>query len=207
VDLDTAEHCSVDGHRLVGLSPLSREGQDDLPKIVLDGGHCQLREVDEVGDGAVLDQREETVLEQGLLGLVAIELDLQRSFSQLVAKGHEGSARARRLRDSRTLKQADRPIRVDRDVSHRVDDEALTTHDKIRFLYVLGEDFDGYSGGAMWEDTKVGVSHWSKWDKISLVTDHTAYADGVNAFGWMVPGEIKVFSVAELDDAKVWVAS
>jgi hypothetical protein len=86
-------------------------------------------------------------------------------------------------------------------------DEALATHDKIRFLYVLGEDFDGYSGGAMWEDTKVGVSHWSKWDKIALVTDDTAYADGVKAFGWMVPGEIRIFSVADLDDAKAWVAS
>jgi hypothetical protein len=86
-------------------------------------------------------------------------------------------------------------------------DEALATHDKIRFLYVLGDDFDGYSGGAMWEDAKVGVSHLSKWDKIALVTDHTAYADGVKAFGWMVPGEIKIFSVADLDDAKAWVSS
>ena len=85
-------------------------------------------------------------------------------------------------------------------------DEALATHDKIRFLYVLGDDFDGYSGGAMWEDTKVGVSHWSKWEKIALVTSHTAYADGVKAFGWMVPGEIRVFPVADLEDAKNWVA-
>ncbi len=85
-------------------------------------------------------------------------------------------------------------------------DAVLATHDKIRFLYVLGDDFDGYSGGAMWEDTKVGVSHWSKWEKIALVTDHTVYEDGVKAFSWMVPGEIKVFSVADLDDAKVWVA-
>ncbi len=75
-------------------------------------------------------------------------------------------------------------------------DAVLATHDKIRFLYVLGDEFDGYSGGAMWEDTKVGVSQWSKWEKIALVTDHTVYEDGVKAFSWMVPGEIKVFSVA-----------
>jgi hypothetical protein len=86
-------------------------------------------------------------------------------------------------------------------------DEALASHDKIRFLYVLGDDFDGYSGGAMWEDTKVGVSHWSKWEKIALVTDHAAYADGVKVFGWMVPGEIEVFSVADLDNARAWVTS
>ena len=85
-------------------------------------------------------------------------------------------------------------------------DEALASYDRIRLLYAFGDKFDGYSAGAMWEDTKVGVSHWSKWEKIPLVTDHMAYADGVKAFGWMVPGEIKVFSVADLDDAQAWVA-
>jgi SpoIIAA-like len=85
-------------------------------------------------------------------------------------------------------------------------DAALAAHDKIRFLYVLGNEFDGYSGGAMWEDAKVGISHWSKWEKIALVTDHTAYVDGIKAFSWMMPGEVKVFSTANLDEARTWVA-
>ena len=50
-------------------------------------------------------------------------------------------------------------------------DAALEKHDKIRLLYVLGEDFDGYSGGAMWQDTKVGLSHWTSFEKIAVVTD------------------------------------
>ena len=83
---------------------------------------------------------------------------------------------------------------------------ALEDHDKIRLLYVLSDEFDGYSGGAMWEDTKVGVSHWSKWEEIALVTDHKAYKDGVKAFEWMMPCEMKVFAVADLADAKTWVA-
>lgn len=85
-------------------------------------------------------------------------------------------------------------------------DAAVAAHDRVRLLYILGNDFDGYSGGAMWQDTKVGVAHWSKWEKIALVTDHTVYADGVRAFSWMVPGEVRVFSTADLDDAKSWVA-
>ena len=85
-------------------------------------------------------------------------------------------------------------------------DAALENHDKIRLLYVLGDDFDGYSGGAMWEDTKVGVSHLSKWEKIAIVTDHKAYQDGKKAFGWMIPGEVKVFAVADLTSAEAWAA-
>ena len=38
-------------------------------------------------------------------------------------------------------------------------EERLARHDKIRLVYVLGEEFDGYSAGAMWDDTKVGMEH------------------------------------------------
>ena len=82
----------------------------------------------------------------------------------------------------------------------------LEAHEKVRFLYLLGDDFDGYSGGAMWEDARLGMSEWSKWEKIALVTDHSGYRDGVKAFSWMMPGEVRAFSAAELGNAKSWVA-
>ncbi|RLE18735.1 MAG: STAS/SEC14 domain-containing protein [Actinobacteria bacterium] len=84
-------------------------------------------------------------------------------------------------------------------------DAAVADHDKIRFLYVLGAEFEGYSGGAMWQDTKVGVSHWAKFERIAFVSDHKAYDDMVKAFGWMIPGKLKVFALADLADAKEWV--
>ncbi|MCJ7779872.1 MAG: STAS/SEC14 domain-containing protein [Acidimicrobiia bacterium] len=64
----------------------------------------------------------------------------------------------------------------------RAVDAALESHHKIRLLYVLGDDLDGYSGGAMWADTKIGMSHLSKWEKIAIVTDHKAYQDGKKGF-------------------------
>jgi hypothetical protein len=84
---------------------------------------------------------------------------------------------------------------------------ALATSDKIRFLYVLGDDFTGYSGGAMWEDTKAGVGHWNRWEKIALVTDNHTYHNGVKAVAWLVPGEVKLYTMTELDDAKAWISS
>ncbi len=86
-------------------------------------------------------------------------------------------------------------------------DAALENRDKIRFLYLLGNEFTGYSGGAMWEDTKVGVSDWTKFEKIALVTDHKGYRDGANAVGWMIPGGFRTFSVADLALAEAWVAA
>lgn len=86
-------------------------------------------------------------------------------------------------------------------------DAALEKYDKIRLLYVLGDDFDRYSGGAMWQDTKVGLSHWTSFEKIAVVTDEDWIENGVKAFGWMIPGEVKTFDDDDLDEAKAWIVS
>lgn len=84
-------------------------------------------------------------------------------------------------------------------------DAVLATHDKIRFLYVLGDDFDGYSGGAMWDDAKLGMEHLRKWERIAVVTDVDWVEHAVKAFGWMIPGKVKRFDDDELDDAREWI--
>ena len=93
-----------------------------------------------------------------------------------------------------------------KDVLDPAMEAALATHDKLRLLYVLGEDFDGYSGGALWADTKVGLSQWSSFERIALVTDRTAITEAMKALGWLMPGEAKVFALADLADATAWVS-
>ena len=41
---------------------------------------------------------------------------------------------------------------------------------EIRFLIVI-PDFKGMSGGAVWEDLKIGLQHLRSWRRIALVTD------------------------------------
>ena len=86
-------------------------------------------------------------------------------------------------------------------------ESALATHDKVRFLYLLGTEFEGLTAGAMWEDAKVGLGHWSSYEKIALVTDHDSYRDAVVLMARLMQGSIKAFTVAELDAAKEWIAS
>jgi SpoIIAA-like len=81
----------------------------------------------------------------------------------------------------------------------------LESRDKIRLLYVLGPGFDGYSAAAMWDDAKIGMSHPFSWERIAVVTDHDAYRRLVKGFGFLVPGEVRVFAVAELDAARAWI--
>jgi len=85
-------------------------------------------------------------------------------------------------------------------------DAALEKNDKLRLVYVLGDQFDKYSGGAMWEDTKLGIGHWGAWEKIAIVTDKDWADDAIKFLGWMVPGEIKVYETDDLDDATEWAS-
>ena len=94
-----------------------------------------------------------------------------------------------------------------KDVLDPAVDAALESNETIRLVYVLGENFDGYTGGAMWEDARIGLSHLSRFDKIALVTDHKGYADAVKAFGWLMPGEVETFAVDARDAAIAWVSS
>ena len=93
-----------------------------------------------------------------------------------------------------------------KDVLDPAIEAALAKSDKVRLLYVLSEEFEGYSGGALWADTKVGLSQWSSFERIALVTDRTAITEAMNALGWLMPGEAKVFALAELAEATQWVS-
>lgn len=84
-------------------------------------------------------------------------------------------------------------------------DQALERNDKLRLLYVLGGDFDGMSAGAMWDDTRVGFSHITRWEKIAVVSDKDWLRHSVDIFGYLMPGEVKAFTTAEASAARAWV--
>jgi hypothetical protein len=85
--------------------------------------------------------------------------------------------------------------------------ERREAHRRIRFVYVLGEDFDGWTMGAMWEDAKLGLEDPRAWEKIALVSDKDWLRHTVKAFAWMIPGEVRFFGLDGLDEAKRWVAA
>lgn len=83
--------------------------------------------------------------------------------------------------------------------------ERAKSHDKLKLLCVMGPYFDGYSAGAMWDDMRFGFGHLTTFSRIALVTDHDWIRTGAKFFGVMMPSEVVVFDMAELDDAKAWV--
>ena len=79
----------------------------------------------------------------------------------------------------------------------------------LRTLYVI-EDLDEIEPGALWADSKLGfdlgVRHHDAWVRSAIVTDIHWMARATKMFAWMIPGEARVFPLAELEQAKTWVA-
>ena len=94
-----------------------------------------------------------------------------------------------------------------RDVLVPAVEAALRSRDKLRLLYLLGDDVTGFSAGAAWQDAKVGMEHVTRWEKIAVVTDREWLRHSVSIFGYLIPGEIRAFPAAQERDARAWVAS
>lgn len=75
----------------------------------------------------------------------------------------------------------------------------------IRMVFVF-TSWDGFSGGAAWQDLRLGMSHLARWKRVALVTDIEWMAHLTSLFGWMSPGEVRVFPGADRDAAVAWAA-
>jgi hypothetical protein len=75
----------------------------------------------------------------------------------------------------------------------------------IRMVMVF-PSFEGISAGASWQDLKMGVEHFTRWKRLALVTDVDWMSHLTTLFGWLTPGEVKRFSLAEREAAVAWAA-
>lgn len=82
---------------------------------------------------------------------------------------------------------------------------AFALNRKLRLLYATADDFTGFDPGAMWDDAKLGMRHFSGWERVALVTDVPWLRNTATAFSFAIPAQFRLFSGAELDEAKRWV--
>ena len=56
------------------------------------------------------------------------------------------------------------------------------------------------------DDLKVGLGHLRQWERIAVVTDSAWIANALNVFGFLKPGEVEVFPLADAGKARAWIA-
>lgn len=87
---------------------------------------------------------------------------------------------------------------------------ALERGEKLNIYFELADDFDGLDLGALRQDLQaagsVGLKHRSSWQRMALVTDKDWIRNGVSAYGWLAPGELRLFEPSERDKGRAWLA-
>jgi SpoIIAA-like len=86
-------------------------------------------------------------------------------------------------------------------------DKALKQNTKLRLYYDLGPQFTAIDLGAEWEDLKVGIEHFSRWERVAVVTDVAWIKHMVGALRFLMPGEIRVFTAAQAAEARTWITA
>jgi len=81
---------------------------------------------------------------------------------------------------------------------------------EIRLLFAIPPGFDRFDAGAIGQDLRVGISlgigERHAWRRTAVVTDVDWIGRSVEMFTWLTPGEVRVFPLARLEDAREWVA-
>lgn len=80
----------------------------------------------------------------------------------------------------------------------------------IRIVEVIDSDYAGFGPGGLAADLKLGLGtllrHYADFTRLAVVTDKEWVIHTLHALAWMVPGEVRLFGMADLDDAKNWAA-
>jgi hypothetical protein len=81
----------------------------------------------------------------------------------------------------------------------------------VRMVFAIGPGFEKFEVGALAQDTEAGITlglgHPHAWKRTALVTDVDWIAKALHMFAWLTPGEVKLYELDGVEDAKTWVAA
>ena len=86
-------------------------------------------------------------------------------------------------------------------------DQARREGRRLRFVYQLGPDFDHFSGSAVLEDARLGLSSMWVFEAIAIVTDVPWLRKSLGFIRFLMPCPVRLFANEALDEAAAWLAS
>jgi len=86
-------------------------------------------------------------------------------------------------------------------------DEARRTGRRLRLLYQLGPEFEGFTPGAAWEDAKIGLQSLRIFDGCAVVTDLGWIREMTRFMAFLMPCPVRVFGNLDRDKASAWLAA
>jgi hypothetical protein len=86
-------------------------------------------------------------------------------------------------------------------------DRLAAGNTKINFLLVLDTDVSDFTPGGIFNDILLGFKHFTKWNKVAIVSDLDKTAIFFDSISTPLPGETRRFSKNDIKGAKEWLSS
>ena len=86
-------------------------------------------------------------------------------------------------------------------------DQARRTGSRMRLLYQFGPGFQRITSGALWTDTRLGLSYLRLLDGCAVVSDIGWIRIPTPRIGAWMPCPVRVYDNDERDDAVAWLTS
>ncbi len=84
-------------------------------------------------------------------------------------------------------------------------EQRIARNGSIAVLYYLGPTYKGFSTSAAWSDLLFGLSRWSAFGRIAIVTDVVWVRDSASLFAPFFRGALRVFGASDLRQASAWI--
>jgi len=81
----------------------------------------------------------------------------------------------------------------------------IKEHGKVRCLYYMDREFQGWTLGAMWDDVRFGVKHKDDFSKVAVVGGPKWAEWATKMASHWISAEIKTYQGDSLDDAWAWL--
>jgi SpoIIAA-like len=89
-------------------------------------------------------------------------------------------------------------------------DNLLKSGEDIRIVEVINSDYEGFGTGGLVEDLKLGLgtvfTRHAAFKRVAVVSDKEWVVHTIHLVGWLMPGEVEVFGLDDLERAKLWAA-
>ncbi len=85
-------------------------------------------------------------------------------------------------------------------------EDKIKSQGKVKMLYWCGEEFKGFSAGAMWDDARFGLTHLRDLAKVAVVTDVEWLRMSMKMFVPLIGVPMQLYHNAEVEDAKAWIS-
>ncbi len=76
---------------------------------------------------------------------------------------------------------------------------------KINVLFIYESDISDFTAAATLKDIELGFKHFANWGNVAILTKKPSLEFLLHLFSGLLPGNVKGFSLEEMDKAKEWI--